>query len=122
MTNNKMTQKEMYAQIVMALNGQETVATINEMIEFVNGRVAQIDKKNSNRKSGLTETQKENLEIGKQILEFMKQDTEKAYLVSEIRKHFGLTSQKITPILTKMVENNELEKITDKRVNFYKVA
>lgn len=117
-----MTQKEMYNVIINALNGETVNVPTSDMIEFLNGRIAQIDKKNANRKTGLTETQKENIELGKQVLEYMNTQPTKEWLISEIRKHFGLTSQKLTPIMTSLVNDGKVEKIVEKRVNFYRVC
>ena len=69
----------------------------------------------------LDKTQKENIELGKAIVEFISKK-DKELTTKEIREHFGVTAQKVTPILTKLVEENSLTKRVDKRVSYYKVA
>lgn len=118
----KMTQKDFYNAIIARLNGEAVQVSDADIIGFVNGRIAQIDKKNASRKVGLTDTQKENQALGNEIVAFMAQTPNKEFLVSDLRKHFGVTSQKITPIMGKLVEAGRVVKRTDKRVNFYQVA
>ena len=42
--------------------------------------------------------------------------------IAEIRNHFGITAQKATPILTKLVENGKLAKRVEKRVSYFSVV
>lgn len=119
---NKLTQKQLFNAIVAQLNGEATEVTVAEMVEFCQGRIVQLEKKNATRKTGLTETQKENQEWAEKFVAFMATQPEKAWLISEIRKEFGLSSQKVTPIMTKLVEAGRVEKHTEKRVNTFTVV
>lgn len=119
---NKLTQKQLFNAIIAQLNGEVTEVSVTEMVEFCQGRIVQLEKKNATRKTGLTETQKENLEFAKKFVAFMATQPEKEWLISEIRKEFGLSSQRVTPIMTKLVEAGRVVKIVEKRVNFFKLA
>jgi len=117
---NKLTHKDYYNAIIARLNGQETEISDADLITFTNGRIAQIDKKNASRKA---EPNTEKLENAQKVLEWMRTDAEKKYLLSEIRKHFGFTSpQKTTPIITYLVDEGLVTRITEKSTVYYKVV
>ena len=104
--SNKLTKRD-YFNSLLAIN---EVASKPELVNFINHELELLEKKNKSRSNELTETQKENIELGKELT------------TKEIREHFGVTAQKVTPILTKLVEENSLTKRVDKRVSYYKVA
>ena len=115
--SNKLTKRD-YFNSLLAIN---EVASRPELVKFIEHELELLEKKNKSRSNELTETQKENIELGKEIVEFISKKG-KELTTKEIREHFGITAQKVTPILTKLVEENSLTKRVDKRISYYKVA
>ena len=84
-----------------------------ELIDFINERKAMHEKRTSNKKRGLTKTQKENLAHVEKINAFFfeQADPEVAYTSTEVAQAIGgeiadFTPQKMTALL-KQVENVE---------------
>lgn len=118
----KMTMVEQYNAIKALLNG-ETVEdyTVEQAVEFINGRVAQVEKKNSTptgeRKP--TKTQLENEGIKEQILSIMAENGN-PMTVGELMKELGIESnQKVTALLTQLVRTNAVLRTEDKGRPYY---
>ena len=110
MTNEKMTVAEKFAKVAEVL---ATVKAEAELIDFINERKEQHEKRNTNKKRGLTKTQKENLVHVEKINAFFfeQADPEIAYTSAEVAQAVGgeiadFTPQKMTALL-KQVENAE---------------
>ena len=117
MTATKTTKRE-YFEMLLKI---DDVASSPELTRFVKHEIELLDRKNKSRSGELTETQKENLELANEILDYFAQ--RKAELtVKEIREHFGITAQKVTPILTKLANDHKLSKRVDKRISYFKLA
>ena len=114
---NKLTKRDYFNELLAIAD----VASKAELVAFINHELELLEKKNKSRSNELTETQKENIELGKKIVEFISKK-DKELTTKEIREHFGVTAQKVTPILTKLVEENSLTKRVEKRISYYKVA
>lgn len=111
---NKTTNLQSFEQVKAFL--VENGAT-SELISFIDSRIELTVKKNARRSSELTETQKENLVLKSQVLEFITnnpQATSKA-----LSKHFGVSSQKLTPILAKLVDDNQVTYTIEKKVRYF---
>lgn len=119
----KMTQRDYFNAIVATLNGEETNVSTEDMVTFVKGRIALLDKKSANKKP--TKTQVENVALKATILEVLG-DMETPVTVSEIlvdpRIGQGVTSQKVSALLKQMVEvDHTVEKIVDKRKSLFSI-
>lgn len=125
MTNQKQTVAEKFAEVarVLAATGAQT-----ELIDFINERKEQHEKRTKGKKRGLTKTQKENLVYIEKISSFFfeEADPEIAYTSAEVAQAVGdevanFTPQKMTALL-KQVENVEkVEQATsDKKKVGYK--
>ena len=114
---NKITKRDNFN----ALLNIEEVASNAELVEFIKHELELLDRKNKAKSGELTETQKENLALGEEMVEFIAK-AGKELSVADIRNHFGITAQKATPILTKLVENGKLNKRVDKRVSYFSVV
>ena len=97
------------------------VASNPTLVAFINHELELLDKKNKSSKSELTDTQRENIALGEEIVKFIA-STGREITVKEVREHFGVTAQKVTPILTTLTDNGKLSKRVDKRVSYYSVA
>ena len=97
------------------------VASNPTLVAFINHELELLDKKNKSSKSELTDTQRENIALGEEIVKFIASKGHEM-TVKEVREHFGVTAQKVTPILTTLTDNGKLSKRVDKRVSYYSVA
>lgn len=75
-----------------------------ELTDFATDAIRKLDERNSKRKSTKTAAQKANDTFKVEIAEFLT-GREDFTLCSEIAKHFGVTTQKVTGVLTLMVED-----------------
>ena len=125
MTNEKMTVAEKFAKVAEVLT---TVKAEAELVDFINERKEQHEKRNTNKKRGLTKTQKENLVYVEKINAFFfeQADPEIAYTSAEVAQAVGdeianFTPQKMTALL-KQVENAEkvAQATSDKKKVGYK--
>ena len=97
----------------------------DHLIEFVDGRLAQLDKKNSAERKP-TAKQTENAGFKSDILAAIEPDT--LYTAADITKVVpsiaaaGLTVQRVSAMLSQMVTAGTLVRTEDKRKNFYSLA
>ena len=116
----KMTQKEMFAELIKLAEENERL----DLVEFCNGRIAQIEKKAS--ASGQSKTQKENEKIKTVIIEELTR-LARAVTISELLKESEelgqYSNQKLSAILKQMVENDKtVTKIIDKKKSLFTIA
>ena len=94
-----------------------------EYTEVISKIIEQIDKKNSYK--GETKTQKENAGIMEIIKETLRTMNTKAR-ISEIQasnEQLGeLSNQKMSALLKKLVDNNEVIKTIDKKIAYFEIA
>ena len=122
MAQKKMTMTEQYEAIKALLNG-ETVEDYStaKAIEFIDGRIAQVAKKNATptgeRKP--TKTQLENEGIKEQILSVMAENGN-PMTVGEVMKELGIDSnQKVTSLLTQLRKAKAVIRTEVKGVAYY---
>lgn len=87
------------------------------LVDFIQTRIEMTEKKNARRSTELTETQKENLVLKSQVLEFITNNPQATSKI--LTKHFGVSSQKLTPILAKLVDDNQLTYTIEKKVRYF---
>ena len=123
----KMTQKEMFAQVVKALNGEETKVSTEEMVNFINGRIEVLSHKSGSRKP--TKVQVENEAAKVKVAEALSANGEPMRVGDLIKVvdfsefSFEPTSQKVSALLKQMVENDKTAvKIADKKSSLFTVA
>ena len=120
-TNRKPTQRENYAEIreILVSTGRD------DLVEFVDGRVAQLDKKNSAERKP-TAKQVENANFKADILAWMEPDT--LYLSAEVVKgvpsivEAGVSAQRVSAMLTQLVNDGAIVRTEEKRKNYYSLA
>lgn len=116
--STKKTQKEMFNEI---LNGYGLSA---EHKAFLEGRIAQLDKKSASKSDKPTATQKANAELKDKILAEMEAD--KAYTISDMLKALPscaeLSNQKVSAVMKQMVEANLVVRTEDKRKAYFSKA
>lgn len=114
MAEKKMTKKEMFTAILnkYALTAEEKA--------FVEHELELLAKKNSAER-GMTKTQKENADLQQKILETLEPNV--LYTVSDVCKLMGIESnQKVTHLLTPLVEDGKLVRTVEKRRAYYSLA
>ena len=111
----KKTQKEMFNEILASYGLSD------EHKAFIEGRIAQLDKKSTSKSDKPTATQKANAELKDKILAEMEYD--KAYTISEMLKVLPccaeLSNQKVSAICNQMVKDNLMIKVEDKRKSYF---
>lgn len=120
---NRLTHKVYFNAIVDALNGKETEITREDMVAFLEGRIAQLEKKNAHRSTKPSATRVKLEANAQKVFAWMKEDAEKAYLLSEVRIHFEFASpQKTTPIMNYLVDAGLVVRYTEKSTVYYKLV
>lgn len=111
------TTKKDYFNMLLEIN---EVTSNEDLVNFINHELELLDKKNKTKSTELTETQKENLALGNEILEYMKDH--KDITIAQIRKVWGLSSQKVTPIMNKLENENKIVRNIEKRVSYFNLV
>lgn len=97
----------------------------NDLVEFIDGRIAQTVKKNSAERKP-TAKQVENEGFKSDILAWM--DTGVQYAAGDVLKNVpsivasGMSINRVSALMTQLVESGAVVKTVDKRKNFYSLA
>ena len=110
---NKMTYVSVITDVI------EGVALTDEHIEKLNALKASLEKRASGERKP-TATQKANVAIKESIAEFLADGTARS--ATEIGDAVGISNQKASALLKQMVESGSVEKFTEKRKTYFKVA
>lgn len=107
-----------------ALAAIPEVASSPELVKFINREIELLNKK-SKSNGELTPEQKENEEIKQTILNFLENNAEKMFTISEIQKAIAdnypdLTNQKVSSLVRYMKTDNLVERIEDKRKAYFR--
>lgn len=114
MTNTnekKITKKEMFARVI------ERVQDDAEMVAFLEHEIELLNRKATSKNNKVSEETKELMDT---IIKIVTAEPDRIFKCGELAKMLDRNPQKITPVLTKMVNAEIIEKIVDKRVNHYK--
>ena len=123
MTNTKKTNKEMFVALInVVANAEITENEKTELTDFINSRIDQIEKK-ANTVSKADKAKAElNAKLSEEILTGLAQ-IGKPVKVGDLIKNYEplnqYSTQKLTPILTALVNDNKVEKMTVKREKLY---
>lgn len=112
-----MTKKEMFNEII-------TLATANDrqdLVEFAEKEIALLAKRNSKSEKVLAKRETEKRELEEAVMEVMLESTEPLRTM-EIAKEMGISPQKATPVLTRLVKAGKLKVEKVKGVNVYSVS
>ncbi|MBE6148164.1 MAG: hypothetical protein E7167_01430 [Firmicutes bacterium] len=115
----KMTKKEMFAQLIekYALTAEERAFCEHE-IELLN------KKSTGERKPTATQVANEGLKVG--ILAYMANEPNRLFSISELIKEVpelaGLSTQKVSPLMSALEKAEKVVKIVEKRKSLYKLA
>lgn len=113
---NKVTNKEMYLRVMAELSSAD-------LKDFIQGRIDLIDKKAANAKNATrkpTANQVANEGIKNDMVDYL--GTVASATIAELKDHFGLSSQKVTPLINALVDTGAVNKVVEKRVAHYSKA
>ena len=116
---NKVTKKERFMEL---LNIRE-VAENAEMVEFINHELELLNKKST--KSGMTANQKVNEGLKEVIAEHLKlagRAMTITELQSEIEEIAELSNQKVSALLTQLVNDKIVTRTKDKKITTFAIA
>lgn len=108
----KATKKEMFNQL------KANYDLSAELVAFIDHEVELLDKKNSKKSNKPTKTQIANAELANEVLDFVAASAEPV-TIAMLVKQFDVTSQKVTPILSGLVDAGKLAKEVIKRVGYF---
>lgn len=121
MTNTKVTVRSQFESVREVL----VQAGRNDLVEFIDGRIAQTVKKNSAERKP-TAKQIENESFKADILAYMEADT--VYAAGDILKgvpsivESGMSINRVSALMTQLAEAGAVTKTVDKRKNYYTLA
>ena len=110
------TKKDMFNEII-------TLATANEredIVEFAEKEIALLAKRNSKSDKVLAKRETEKRELENQVLEVLFESTEPLRTM-EIANLMGVSPQKATPVLKRLVESEKIDVAKVKGVNVYSI-
>lgn len=123
MENKKMTKKETINLLIDVLMGDKEVEDVQIFIDFLIHERELLERKSSN--SGQTKLQKENEILKEKIVETLK-ELNKFSTITEIQESnkelIDLKNQKMTALLTQLVNAKIVERVVDKKKAYFKAS
>lgn len=116
-----MTKKEMYKNIIALVNDGACEATLPEIVDFCSNEIALLEKKAATPRKP-TANQIENESLSAEILAYLTEvDTPKSIkeLQEEVSSLAALSNQRISHILSALVNAEKLEKTYVKKTPFF---
>ena len=118
----KMTKKEMFAQVIAMAQGKEVAVSTEEIVAFVKHEIELLEKKSG--KTGKTKTQKENEVLVEQVFDALA-EVGKAVTVTEFQaeSEFAATfsNQKLSALLKKLKDAGRIEKSVEGKKSYFSV-
>lgn len=91
-----------------------------DMINFIDSRITLQANKINRRSTELTETQRENLILKDKVYAFIQQNPKCTAKI--IAQHFGINSQKLTPIVSKLLVDGSIVFETVKKIKYFTIV
>ena len=128
MANTKLTQRDYFGAIVTVLNGGTSDIATADLVEFINGRVAQLDKKASGKKAKEADATREALKVA--VLDALADGsaTTVTALLKANQADFdaivgdAVSNQRLTSILNALVTDGKVVKAKDKKSTLFSLA
>lgn len=118
----KMTKKEMFAQVIAMAQGKEVTATAEEIVAFAEHEIELLEKKSG--KTGKTKTQKENEVLVEGVYSALA-EVGKAVTVTEFQgaSEFAATfsNQKLSALLKKLVDTGRVAKAVEGKKSYFSI-
>lgn len=90
------------------------------MLDFIDSRITLQANKSNRRSTELTETQRENLILKDKVYAFIQQNPKCTAKI--IAQHFGISSQKLTPIVSKLLVDGSVVFETVKKIKYFTIV
>jgi regulator of replication initiation timing len=123
MANKKMTYSTALEQAIAMLTSTE--GANSEVIDKLTALKATLDKKNASPKKQ-TAQQKKNAEIKEEIADFLAENKDSGFTVSDILKEVpvvqGDSNQHVSALMRQLVQDNIVQKYSEKRRTYFKIA
>ena len=91
-----------------------------DMVNFIDSRITLQTNKSNRRSTELTETQKENLILKDKVYNFIANNPKCTAKI--IAQHFGISSQKLTPIVSKLLVDGSIVFETVKKIKYFTIV
>lgn len=130
-TIKKMTKREKFTALLSLLESYESDSpivegfSVEDATAFLSHEVELLDKKNAVKgEKKPTEKQKQNAEIGEMVVDLLN-DTDGGLTITQMLKTLDglpadMTNQRMTHIVTALVNAERVERYTEKRVTYFK--
>ena len=89
----------------------------DELIDFISSRIELQERKRASKSTELTETQKENLILKDKVYAYVQANPKSTAKI--IAQHFGISSQKLTPIMSKLLVDGSVVFETVKKIKYF---
>ena len=124
MATKKMTKKEMFAEIIKMMNGEDYSVSEDKMVEFCEHEIELLSKKSSG--SGKpTKTQLEN-EGYKEVILTALAEIDKPVTISELMEYAeglaGLKNQRVSAIMTQLKNAEKVVRTMEKKKAYFSLA
>lgn len=114
---NKKTKKDMYLQI------KKNYALTQEEIKFIDHELELLEKKNSKENKKPTATQTANVDYKTAILDFLRENKDKRYTVTELIKSVDeiadLSNQRVSALVKQLRDDFLVERVEEKRKAYF---
>ena len=91
-----------------------------DMVNFIDSRITLQTNKINRRSTELTETQRENLILKDKVYNFIANNPKCTAKI--IAQHFGISSQKLTPIVSKLLVDGSIVFETVKKIKYFTIV
>ncbi len=109
MENKKMTKKEKFNTLINIVTDLEIDENQKEMLlDFMEHEIDLLEKKNSHKSTKPTKKQAENIELSEKIYNEMEESV--YYQPKALAESYNISTQKIVPIMTKLVKEGLITK------------
>lgn len=122
MAEVKITQKTMFNAVIDFLKGEDTDFSTDEMIEFLEGRIAVLDKKSANRKTKVNEEDEELKSLTLEALTILDTPSTVTDIMKEVDFPDGTSNQKVSAILRKLIAEGKVEREKDKKSTLFSLV
>lgn len=97
-----------------------------ELVEFIEGRIAQLDKKSTTNAKKPTARQVENEAIANAIAKFLVDNGNDHFTITALIKNVevcnDLSNQRVRQIVSKLIEDGRVVREVEKRVAYFRAA
>ena len=115
----KITKRERFNQLLEIAE----VKTNKDLVEFINHEIELVDRKNASRKP--TKAQVENEDLKTTIIDYMADEPDRLFTVTEMCKILSntgeYTTQRISALMRSLVLEGKVERVEDKRKALFRI-